>query len=47
MTSNVGASELKRNRYVGFNLGDESQDHSDMKSKVMEELKKNVSARSS
>ena len=40
MTSNVGASELKRNRYVGFNLGDESQDHQDMKSKVMEELKK-------
>ncbi|MEI3613931.1 ATP-dependent Clp protease ATP-binding subunit [Pseudogracilibacillus sp. SO30301A] len=40
MTSNVGASELKRNRYVGFNLGDESHEHSDMKSKVMEEMKK-------
>ena len=40
MTSNVGASELKKNRYVGFNLGDESQEHSDMKTKVMEELKK-------
>lgn len=40
MTSNVGASELKRNRYVGFNLGDESQEHQDMKSKVMDELKK-------
>lgn len=40
MTSNVGASELKRNRYVGFNLGDESREHSDMKSKVMEEMKK-------
>src|SRR5690625_946057 len=24
MTSNVGASELKRNRYVGFNLGEEN-----------------------
>ena len=40
MTSNVGASELKRNRYVGFNLGDETQEHQDMKSKVMDELKK-------
>ncbi|MFC4025695.1 ATP-dependent protease ATP-binding subunit ClpC [Oceanobacillus longus] len=40
MTSNVGASELKRNKYVGFNMGDEKQEYSDMKSKVMEELKK-------
>ncbi|WP_099156820.1 ATP-dependent protease ATP-binding subunit ClpC [Virgibacillus ndiopensis] len=40
MTSNVGASELKRNKYVGFNLGEEGQEYSDMKSKVMEELKK-------
>ena len=40
MTSNVGASELQRNRYVGFNLDDESQDHKDMKSKVTEEMKK-------
>ena len=40
MTSNVGASELQRNRYVGFNLGDEDQEHSEMKSKVMSELKK-------
>lgn len=40
MTSNVGASELQRNRYVGFNLEDESQEHSDMKSKVMNEMKK-------
>lgn len=40
MTSNVGASELQRNRYVGFNLGEESQEHSDMKSKVMDEMKK-------
>lgn len=40
MTSNVGASELKRNKFVGFNLDDETQDYKDMKSKVMDELKK-------
>lgn len=40
MTSNVGASELKRNKYVGFNIADEGKEYSDMKSKVMEELKK-------
>ena len=40
MTSNVGASELKRNRFVGFNLDDETKEHSDMKSKVMDEMKK-------
>ena len=40
MTSNVGASELKRNKFVGFNLGDENQDYKNMKSKVMDELKK-------
>src|SRR5690606_26343269 len=40
MTSNVGASELKRNKYVGFNLDDESKDYSNMKTKVMDELKK-------
>jgi ATP-dependent Clp protease ATP-binding subunit ClpC len=40
MTSNVGASELKRNKYVGFNIGDENQDYKDMKSKVMGELKR-------
>src|SRR5690625_5361784 len=40
MTSNVGASELQRNKYVGFNLGDEGQEYSDMKSKVTEEMKK-------
>ncbi|MFA1821628.1 ATP-dependent protease ATP-binding subunit ClpC [Virgibacillus oceani] len=40
MTSNVGASELKRNKYVGFNLGDEGQEHEDMKNKVLDELKK-------
>ncbi|UFT99468.1 ATP-dependent protease ATP-binding subunit ClpC [Radiobacillus kanasensis] len=40
MTSNVGASELKNNKYVGFSLGDEEANYKDMKSKVMNELKK-------
>ncbi|HLQ72044.1 MAG TPA: AAA family ATPase, partial [Bacillota bacterium] len=40
MTSNVGASELRRNKYVGFALEDEGQDHKDMKAKVTEEMKK-------
>ena len=40
MTSNVGASALKANKYVGFNIQDEGQDYKDMKGKVMEELKR-------
>jgi len=41
MTSNVGAETLKRNKYVGFNIQDNSdQDYKDMKNKVMGELKK-------
>ena len=40
MTSNVGASELQNNRYVGFNLEDEGREHKDMKEKVTEEMKK-------
>ncbi|WP_316572513.1 ATP-dependent protease ATP-binding subunit ClpC [Neobacillus sp. YIM B06451] len=40
MTSNVGAEALKRNKYVGFNIQDGKQDYKDMKSKVMDELKK-------
>lgn len=40
MTSNVGASELKQNKYVGFSFGDEAADYKDMKLKVMDELKK-------
>ncbi|MBY7141658.1 ATP-dependent protease ATP-binding subunit ClpC [Virgibacillus sp. NKC19-3] len=40
MTSNVGANELRRNKYVGFNLGEEGQEYKDMKSKVTEEMKK-------
>lgn len=40
MTSNVGASALQRNKYVGFNIHDENTDYKDMKAKVLEELKK-------
>ncbi|MBO9131064.1 ATP-dependent protease ATP-binding subunit ClpC [Bacillus sp. 165] len=40
MTSNVGANTLKRNKYLGFNIQDESRDYADMKNKVMDELKK-------
>ncbi|WP_207528814.1 ATP-dependent protease ATP-binding subunit ClpC [Pontibacillus sp. ALD_SL1] len=40
MTSNVGATELKTNKYAGFTMGDASQDYKDMKSKVMEEMKR-------
>ncbi|MCM3006808.1 ATP-dependent protease ATP-binding subunit ClpC [Priestia koreensis] len=39
MTSNVGASTLKRNKYLGFAVQDESQDYKEMKDKVMGELK--------
>ncbi|MFC7372687.1 ATP-dependent protease ATP-binding subunit ClpC [Fictibacillus iocasae] len=40
MTSNVGASTLKRNRSLGFAVNSEDQKYNDMKSKVMDELKK-------
>ncbi|GGJ93341.1 negative regulator of genetic competence ClpC/MecB [Lentibacillus kapialis] len=41
MTSNVGANELKRNKYVGFTLDDDQQqDYQNMKTKVTDELKK-------
>ncbi|ENH95883.1 ATP-dependent Clp protease ATP-binding subunit ClpC [Gracilibacillus halophilus YIM-C55.5] len=40
MTSNVGANELKSNKYVGFSMGDEEQSYQDMRSKVMGEMKK-------
>ncbi|WP_066189124.1 MULTISPECIES: ATP-dependent protease ATP-binding subunit ClpC [Gracilibacillus] len=40
MTSNVGANELKQNKYVGFNLGEAEQSYKDMRSKVTAELKK-------
>ncbi|PKR76624.1 ATP-dependent Clp protease ATP-binding subunit ClpC [Halalkalibacillus sediminis] len=40
MTSNVGAHELKKEKYVGFSMGDSTADYKEMKSKVMDELKK-------
>lgn len=40
MTSNVGAETLKQNRYVGFNLQDGERDYEDMKSTMLEALKK-------
>lgn len=40
MTSNVGASTLKRNKYVGFSTESEGQEYKDMKGKVMDDLKK-------
>ncbi|RNF38665.1 ATP-dependent protease ATP-binding subunit ClpC [Planococcus salinus] len=40
MTSNVGAEELKYNKYVGFNLEDARTDYKDMKNKMLAELKK-------
>ncbi|AXI01376.1 ATP-dependent Clp protease ATP-binding subunit [Sporosarcina sp. PTS2304] len=40
MTSNVGATELKKNRYVGFNIGDGDSGYEDMKEKMLAELKK-------
>ncbi|ANU20887.1 ATP-dependent Clp protease ATP-binding subunit ClpC [Planococcus plakortidis] len=40
MTSNVGAQELKYNKYVGFNLEDTKTDYKDMKGKMLAELKK-------
>ncbi|PIC68332.1 ATP-dependent Clp protease ATP-binding subunit ClpC [Sporosarcina sp. P16a] len=40
MTSNVGATELKKNRYVGFNIQDGESNYDDMKEKMLAELKK-------
>ncbi|GKV66358.1 MULTISPECIES: ATP-dependent Clp protease ATP-binding subunit [Sporosarcina] len=40
MTSNVGATELKKNRYVGFNINGGESDYADMKEKMLAELKK-------
>ena len=40
MTSNVGAEELKYNKYVGFNLQDGKTDYKDMKAKMLGQLKK-------
>src|SRR5690625_4183270 len=40
MTSNVGANQLQQNKFVGFNLEEEGQEHKDMKDKVTTELKR-------
>ncbi|MCP8971083.1 ATP-dependent protease ATP-binding subunit ClpC [Ectobacillus ponti] len=40
MTSNVGADALKRSKHMGFNVQDGDRQYTDMKGKVMEELKK-------
>ncbi|WLD93499.1 ATP-dependent protease ATP-binding subunit ClpC [Alkalihalobacillus sp. AL-G] len=40
MTSNVGASTLKRNKHMGFTAQSENQEYESMKIKVMDELKK-------
>ncbi|SNZ17769.1 ATP-dependent Clp protease ATP-binding subunit ClpC [Terribacillus aidingensis] len=40
MTSNVGASELKRSRSLGFAMDEADSNFKDMKAKVTEELKK-------
>src|SRR5699024_12758068 len=39
-TSNVGASELRQNKYVGIKLKEEGQEYKDMKEKVTDEMKK-------
>ncbi|WP_139492827.1 ATP-dependent Clp protease ATP-binding subunit [Brevibacillus dissolubilis] len=40
MTSNVGASMIKKNTTLGFTTGDTDKKYQDMKDKVMDELKK-------
>lgn len=40
MTSNVGAEQLKKNKFVGFNISDTRSSYKDMKDKVLSELKK-------
>lgn len=40
MTSNVGASALKGNKYVGFTVQSPDKDYKDMRDKVLDELKK-------
>ncbi|MEK4563198.1 ATP-dependent protease ATP-binding subunit ClpC [Alkalihalobacillus sp. FSL R5-0424] len=40
MTSNVGASALKGNKYLGFTTETEGREYKDMKDRVMGELKK-------
>src|SRR5699024_554384 len=40
MTSNVGASELRKNKYVGFEINETDHAYDEMKGNVLEALKK-------
>lgn len=40
MTSNIGATALREEKNVGFNVKDISQDHAAMQKRILEELKK-------
>ncbi|WP_427813442.1 ATP-dependent Clp protease ATP-binding subunit [Enterococcus sp. 22-H-5-01] len=40
MTSNIGATELREEKNVGFNAKDITKDHSAMEKRILEELKK-------
>lgn len=40
MTSNVGATTLKRNKNMGFTVGTEGEAYNEMKTKVLDELKR-------
>ncbi len=40
MTSNIGATELREEKNVGFNVVDASKDHAVMQKRILEELKK-------
>uniref|UniRef100_UPI00403F33CB ATP-dependent Clp protease ATP-binding subunit n=1 Tax=Candidatus Enterococcus willemsii TaxID=1857215 RepID=UPI00403F33CB len=40
MTSNIGATELREEKNVGFNVVDASKDHKAMQKRILEELKK-------
>lgn len=40
MTSNVGASTLKQSKHLGFTVQSENQEYQNMKTKVMDELKR-------
>jgi len=40
MTSNIGATELREEKNVGFNVVDVSKDHSAMQKRILEVLKK-------
>ncbi|MHC5269359.1 ATP-dependent Clp protease ATP-binding subunit [Enterococcus sp. LJL98] len=40
MTSNIGATQLREEKNVGFNVVDASKDHAAMQKRILEELKK-------